>query len=88
VRKIIWVKAEFDEKLLSKSIQYSIERKRNLENTRVSNERYNIVVKATNDAVWEMNLADQTVLWVGDNFKKTFGYDLVDVYVDANDWDL
>lgn len=80
------VKAEFDEKLLSKSIQYSIERKRNLENTRVSNERYNIVVKATNDAVWEMNLADQTVLWVGDNFKKTFGYDLVDVYVDANDW--
>lgn len=80
------VKGEFDEKLLSKSIQYSIERKRNLENIRVSNERYNIVVQATSDAVWELNLADQTVLWVGDNFKKTFGYDLVDVYVEASDW--
>lgn len=80
------VKGEFDEKLLSKSIQYSIERKRNLENMRVSNERYNIVVQATSDAVWELNLADQTVLWVGDNFKKTFGYDLVDVYVEASDW--
>lgn len=50
------VKSEFDEKLLSKSIQYSIERKRNLENIRVSNERYNIVVKATSDAVWELNI--------------------------------
>ncbi len=80
------VKGEFDEKLLSKSIQYSIERKRNLENIRVSNERYNIVVQATSDAVWELNLANQSVLWVGDNFKKTFGYDLVDVYVDSAEW--
>ncbi len=80
------VKGEFDDKLLSKSIQYSIERQRNLEHMRVSNERYNIVVQATSDAVWELNVADQSVLWVGDNFKKTFGYNLVDVYEAASEW--
>src|SRR6185436_15070264 len=43
------VKGEFDEKLLYKTIQYSIERKRMLENLRQSNERYELVNKATLD---------------------------------------
>ena len=46
------IKGEFDEKLLDKSIQYSIERKKSQENLRESNERYKFVTKATNDVVW------------------------------------
>ncbi len=47
------VKGEFDENLLARSIQYSLERKRNIESLRVSNERFNTVVRATNDAIWD-----------------------------------
>src|SRR6188474_44332 len=40
------IKGDFDEKLLSKTIRYSIERKRNMEELQASNERYNLVSKA------------------------------------------
>lgn len=50
------VKDDFDERLLSKTIRYSIERKRNQEELRINNERYNLVSKATNDLVWDSNV--------------------------------
>ena len=67
------VKGEFSEGLLTKSIQYSIERKRTLENLRESNERFNTVVKATNDAIWDWNLLTNEVFLVGDAYKHLFG---------------
>lgn len=72
------IKGEFDEKLLTKSMQYSIERKRSQENLRESNERYKFVTRATNDVVWDMNLETKTILWAGENFKRLFGYELPD----------
>src|SRR5258708_11816154 len=71
------VKGEFNENLLAKSIQYSLERKRNLENLRESNERFNTVVKATNDAIWDWDLLTNEVFLVGDTYKQLFGYDIV-----------
>ncbi len=70
------VKGEFDEKLLEKSIQYSIERKKSLENLRESNERYQYVTRATNDVIWDMNLLTMQIRWAGENLKKLFGYEL------------
>lgn len=49
-------KGEFDEKLLEKTIAYSIERKKSMETLREANERYSLVTKATHDVIWDWNL--------------------------------
>lgn len=50
------VKGEFDGKLLAKTVQYSIERKRTMEKLRESYERFEYVNKATQDTIWEWDL--------------------------------
>jgi two-component system sensor histidine kinase UhpB len=72
------VKGEFDEKLLQKSIHYSIERKKMLERIRQSNERYELVNKATLDTIWEWDFIQQTGTW-GDGFLHMFGYEATDL---------
>jgi two-component system sensor histidine kinase UhpB len=74
------VKGELTESLLAKAIQYSLERKRTLEHLRVSNDRFNTVVKATNDAIWDWDIVTNRVFLVGDTYRRLFGYDLVDAY--------
>lgn len=80
------IKGEFDEKLLGKSIQYSIERKRSQETLRESNERYQFVTKATNDVVWDMNLETWTIFWSAENLKRLFGYELPNSESDLSFW--
>lgn len=80
------IKGEFDEKLLDKSIQYSIERKKSLESLTESNQRYRFVTKATNDVVWDMNLSTRRIFWAGENLKRLFGYELPDDESDLNFW--
>jgi two-component system sensor histidine kinase UhpB len=67
------VKGEFDEKLLAKCLQYSIERKKTLEKLQESNERYELVNKATNDTIWDWNFQTQTGQW-GEGLTEQFGY--------------
>lgn len=43
------------------------------ESLRISNERFNIVSKATNDAIWDWNLVSNEVLW-NKGVKFLFGY--------------
>ncbi|HTI11452.1 MAG TPA: PAS domain S-box protein [Puia sp.] len=81
------VKGEFSENLLAKSIQYSLERKRTLENLRESNERFNTVVKATNDAIWDWDLLTNKVFLVGDTYKQLFGYDIVNAMSPMDLWE-
>ena len=81
------VKGELTEGLLTKAIQYSIERKRTLENLRLSNERFNTVVKATNDAIWDWDLLTNKVFMVGDTYKQLFGYDVVDAHSPGDLWE-
>jgi PAS domain S-box-containing protein len=81
------VKGEFDENLLAKSIQYSLERKRDIEDLRESNERFNTVVRATNDAIWDWNLLTNEVFLVGDTYKQLFGYDIVDAITPQDLWE-
>lgn len=80
------IKGEFDEKLLDKSVQYSIERKKSQENLRESNDRYRFVTRATNDVVWDMNLESKIILWAGENLQRLFGYALPDDESDFNFW--
>lgn len=81
------VKGEFSESLLFKSIQYSLERKRNIEKLHESNERFKIVAKATNDAVWDWNLLTNEVFLVGENYKNLFGYDIVEDFMPLVVWE-
>lgn len=69
------VKSELTEGLLAKTIQYSLERKRNLEFLRQSNERFNTVVKATNDAIWDWDMVAGQLSIIGDTYKELFGHD-------------
>jgi two-component system, NarL family, sensor histidine kinase UhpB len=67
------VKGEFDEKLLEKSVQYSIERKKVTETIRESNELYEYVNKATRDTIWQWNYLTGQGYW-GEGIIETFGY--------------
>ncbi len=62
------LKDDFDEKILAKTIRYSIERKRNLEELSKSNERFNLVSKATNDMVWDWNIVTGEVFRNAEQF--------------------
>lgn len=81
------VKGELTEGLLAKAIQYSMERKRTLEHLRLSNERFNTVVKATNDAIWDWDITTNKVFLVGDTYKQLFGYDIVDAHSPDDLWE-
>ncbi|MFY8025466.1 MAG: response regulator [Sediminibacterium sp.] len=81
------VKGEFDEKLLSKSIQYSIERKRNLENIRISNERYRSLFYYNPMAIFIWDLASHEILEVNDMAEKEYGYSREE-FVKLTLWDL
>jgi len=44
------------------------------ESLRLSEERFQLVSRATNDAIWDMDLVNQTIWW-GDGYYTLFGYD-------------
>jgi two-component system, NarL family, sensor histidine kinase UhpB len=81
------VKGDFDNKLLFKTIQYSIERKRNEEHLRLVNERYELIAKATSDIVWEWDLVRDEKYWMGNNFQHFFGHPLVNSITPPGFWE-
>jgi PAS domain S-box len=72
------VKGEFDDKLLAKSIQYSIERKKILQKVVENYERYNTIIKATSDTIWDWDLRTNEILW-NEGITTIFGYQPADV---------
>jgi len=50
-----------------------------------SNERFKYVVKATNDAIWDMDLKTYTIKW-GEGYEKLFGYKIDKNEGNYNDW--
>jgi two-component system, NarL family, sensor histidine kinase UhpB len=75
------IKGEFDEKLLAKTVQYSIERKRFLRNMQESKERFEFVNKATQDTIWEWDYRTGKGVW-GEGLIKTYGYTEKDLVYD------
>ncbi|MEI9946510.1 MAG: response regulator [Chitinophagaceae bacterium] len=66
------LKGGVDEKMLLKTIQYSIERKRNQLKIQESNKLYEMVSKATNDPVWNWDLTTNEIRW--NDKVNIFGY--------------
>ncbi|MEO6895003.1 MAG: PAS domain S-box protein, partial [Ginsengibacter sp.] len=77
------------------SIQDIDERKKNEEALRLSNERYHIVTKATNDSIWDWDLVENKVIRPGKTLESTLGYDNIkpdqvddfwENHVQVDDW--
>lgn len=69
------------------AIRFDItEKKKSEENIRISNERYNLVAKATNDAIWDWNLVTHQVVRAGEGLQILFGYDAAEADKDNNFW--
>ncbi|MCX6316084.1 MAG: response regulator [Bacteroidetes bacterium] len=78
------IKGEFDERLLAKAIQYSIERKKTQKKLRKSIELYEFVNKATQDTIWEWNFNTNEGAW-GDGIISIFGYTKEEIIFNT-DW--
>jgi PAS domain S-box-containing protein len=61
------------------------EQKQQIQSIRESEERYALVVKATRDGIWDMNLAEKT-LFVSPRWKEIFGYHDIETPVTVDDW--
>lgn len=59
--------------------------KRVEEALRNSTERFELVGRATNDAVWDWDLVTQAVWW-SENFQTLFGYAAAEIGADVNSW--
>lgn len=77
-------KNELTQHLLEKSLAYGIERKRNEKKILISNERYEIVAKATSDTIWDWHLIKKTVS-CSHGIVSVFGYSEADTE-QTEDW--
>jgi diguanylate cyclase (GGDEF)-like protein/PAS domain S-box-containing protein len=66
-------------------IALAIERKRGEEALRLSQERYDLVTRATSDAVWDWNLLTDGMWW-NEGFEKLFGYKRHEIGSDIKSW--
>jgi diguanylate cyclase (GGDEF)-like protein/PAS domain S-box-containing protein len=66
-------------------IAIAIERKRTEEALRLSQERFELVTRATSDAIWDWNFATNE-LWWNEGFQKLFGYSADEITSDLGSW--
>lgn len=65
----------------------AIEHHRTIEKLSISEERFMLVSKATNDAVWDWDFAQNTIWW-NDGFSKLFGYPRGELEPGPESWTL
>jgi diguanylate cyclase (GGDEF)-like protein/PAS domain S-box-containing protein len=65
----------------------AIEHHRTIEKLSVSEERFKLVSKATNDAVWDWDFAQNTIWW-NDGFTSLFGYPREELEPGPESWTL
>ena len=79
------LKGRLDSALVVRAIRYAIERKRGENALRKSEERFELMARATNDAVWDLDLATNRMWWnVG--VRSFLGYPPDTVGADFNWW--
>jgi len=55
------------------------------ESLRLSEERFQLVSRATNDAIWDINISNQTIWW-SEGYYTLFGYDRSEVLPGLSSW--
>ncbi len=66
-------------------LQDVTERKLAEEEIRMAKERYDLLAKATNDAIWDWDLTTDELYW-GEGFRTLFGYDTQSKNVNISSW--
>ena len=66
-------------------IAIAIERKRAEDELRLSQERFELITRATSDAIWDWNLVTND-LWWNEGFQSLFGYDADEIGTDIGSW--
>lgn len=61
------------------------ERVLNEESLRISEERFNLIAKATNDVIWDWNFVSDTIWW-NDNLLTAFGHDPASIAPGPTSW--
>ncbi|RYZ62209.1 MAG: PAS domain S-box protein [Chitinophagaceae bacterium] len=61
------------------------EQKNAQETLRISNQRYELALKATSDVIWDLDLQTQTIYW-GESFRKMFGHTSISEVSDSATW--
>lgn len=67
------IKGKYDSILLEKTVRSCIKNQSTEDSLRLSNERYELVSKATNDMVWDWDLLNNRVFRSADGWEKVFG---------------
>ena len=68
------------------AMQDITERKNSEELLRQSNDRYDLVAKATNDAIYDWDLKTNKIIRTGDGLEVLFGFNSIDASNDDNFW--
>ncbi|MFC1878881.1 putative bifunctional diguanylate cyclase/phosphodiesterase [Chloroflexota bacterium] len=79
------LKTDLDGKLLTRSIQYAIERKRIQEALRVSEERYTLAIQGANDGLWDWDLNNDTI-YFSPRWKRMLGYQEHEIGPCIDEW--
>lgn len=66
-------------------IAMAIERKRAEEALQISHQRFELITRATSDAIWDWNLSTNE-LWWNEGFQKLFGYSGDEIGTDLRSW--
>lgn len=66
-------------------VALAIERKQSEDALRKSQERFDLVTRATSDAIWDWNLITDEIWW-NEGFQKLFGYRVDEIGNDINSW--
>ncbi len=67
------------------SMQDITEQKEFAEKLKISNERYELVTKATNEAIWDLDLTNHEIIW-SEGYKTLFGHDFNDTENGLDFW--
>ncbi|MBS4065100.1 MAG: PAS domain S-box protein [Chitinophagaceae bacterium] len=60
--------------------------KESIRKIELSNERFNLVAKATNDAIWDWDMVENKVIRLGTGLEKYFGYNSIEASADDDFW--
>ena len=80
------IKGEYTVPMLEKAMRYSMERKKNRTLIEENNERYDIVLKATSDIIWDWDLATNKIKWRGQGLKNYLPKDVSEENIPSDFW--